>query len=80
MYVSPIRRGYVRGNIDCKMHYTNIVNVLKYQILFSFCSQIKCWLSGPESQNACQTRPLIHLLNRIKSILCYEEAGPVSYE
>ena len=26
------------------------------------------------------TRPPIHLLHRIKSILCYEEEGPVSYE
>ena len=25
-------------------------------------------------------RPPIHLLHRIKSILCYEEEGPVSYE
>ena len=26
------------------------------------------------------TRPPIHLLHRIKSILCYEDEGPVSYE
>ena len=24
------------------------VNVIKFQTLFSFCSQIKCWLSGLE--------------------------------
>ena len=27
-----------------------------------------------------QSRPPIHLLHRIKSILCYEEQGPISYE
>ena len=29
---------------DVKMK--NVVNVLKFQTLFYFCIQIKCWLSG----------------------------------
>ena len=29
-------------------------NVLKFQTLFTFLSQIKCWLSELKLQNACQ--------------------------
>ena len=31
-----------------------MVNVLKFRTLFSFSSQIKCWLSELEFTNACQ--------------------------
>ena len=31
--------------------FSYIVNVLKFQTLFSFCSQIKCWFSGLEFVN-----------------------------
>ena len=34
----------------------NKVYVLKFQTLFSFCSQAKCWLSGPEFTKCLNNR------------------------
>ena len=42
---------HFRPNRSIKMCFMGMVNVLKFQTLFSFCSQIKCWFSGLEFTN-----------------------------
>ena len=39
-----------------------MVNVLKFRKFFSFCSQIKCWISGLNSQSACQKSKTVKTL------------------
>ena len=64
-------------------HYTLLIHLVIHNITPHICTSLLLLAYGHFFLNMLMgiyTRPPIHLVHRIKSILCYEEEGPVSYE
>ena len=83
---TPIDMGTYQRRFESLLHFEEIqmeVDIRKYdmdEVTMTTCPDYRLLLVLQVFYSSAFARPPIHLLHGIKSILCYEKEGPVSYE